>query len=194
MISSYNNGYSLYTLQWIECWPPKIDLCANSWTLWMWPHLKKGSLWMEIRFLWWDHLGLARQALSPVTYVLLGDGRRGGVAWSLELFSHNPSKPPEAVTGQGRSSLGANAVFKMDNQQRPGVELRELLSLAGRGVWVTMDPYVCMAESLRWASETITALLIGYTSIQNRRRQWHPTPVLLPEKSHGQRSLVGWGQ
>ena len=28
------------------------------------------------------------------------------------------------------------------------------------------------------------------------RRQWHPTPVLLPGKSHGQRSLVGcspWG-
>ena len=28
------------------------------------------------------------------------------------------------------------------------------------------------------------------------RRQWHPTPVLLPEKSHGRRSLVGcspWG-
>ena len=24
-----------------------------------------------------------------------------------------------------------------------------------------------------------------------RRRQWHPTPVLLPAKSHGQRSLVG---
>ena len=30
-----------------------------------------------------------------------------------------------------------------------------------------------------------------------RRRQWHPTPVLLPGESHGQRSLVGcspWGQ
>ena len=29
-----------------------------------------------------------------------------------------------------------------------------------------------------------------------RRRQWHPTPILLPGKSHGQRSLVGcspWG-
>ena len=29
-----------------------------------------------------------------------------------------------------------------------------------------------------------------------RRRQWHPTPVFLPEKSHGWRSLVGcspWG-
>ena len=30
----------------------------------------------------------------------------------------------------------------------------------------------------------------------HRRRQWHPTPVLLPGKSHGRRSLVGcspWG-
>ena len=29
-----------------------------------------------------------------------------------------------------------------------------------------------------------------------RRKQWHPTPILLPGKSHGQRSLVGcspWG-
>ena len=33
--------------------------------------------------------------------------------------------------------------------------------------------------------------------INNRRRQWHPTPVLLPGKSHGWRSLVGcspWGR
>ena len=32
--------------------------------------------------------------------------------------------------------------------------------------------------------------------LQLRRRQWQPTPVLLPGKSHGQRSLVGcspWG-
>ena len=32
--------------------------------------------------------------------------------------------------------------------------------------------------------------------LMRRRRQWHPTPVLLPGKSHGQRSLVGcspWG-
>ena len=31
----------------------------------------------------------------------------------------------------------------------------------------------------------------------SRRRQWHPTPVLLPQKSHGRRSLVGcrpWGR
>ena len=33
--------------------------------------------------------------------------------------------------------------------------------------------------------------------VVKRRRQWHPTPVLLPGKSHGWRSLVGcspWGR
>ena len=36
-----------------------------------------------------------------------------------------------------------------------------------------------------------------YVSFNSRRRQWHPTPVLLPGESHGQRSLVGyspWGR
>ena len=36
-----------------------------------------------------------------------------------------------------------------------------------------------------------------YISREGRRRQWHPTPVLLPRKSHGRRSLVGcspWGR
>ena len=35
------------------------------------------------------------------------------------------------------------------------------------------------------------------TSDLFQRRQWHPTPVLLPGKSHGWRSLVGcssWGR
>ena len=34
-------------------------------------------------------------------------------------------------------------------------------------------------------------------SVNIWRRQWHPTPVLLPGKSHGRRSLVGcspWGR
>ena len=38
---------------------------------------------------------------------------------------------------------------------------------------------------------------IGALTQTSQRRQWHPTPVLLPGKSHGQRSLVGcspWGR
>ena len=62
------------------------------------------------------------------------------------------------------------AVFKMDNQQRPTVQHRELCSmlcgsLDGRGVWWRMDTGMCMAESLCCAPETITTLLIGYTPI-----------------------------
>ena len=36
-----------------------------------------------------------------------------------------------------------------------------------------------------------------YTLVIHQRRQWHPTPVLLPGKSHGWRSLVDcspWGR
>ena len=53
-----------------------------------------------------------------------------------------------------------------------------------------------------WASRVVvpsprnwtTRELLGLENV--RRRQWHPTPVLLPGKSHGPRSLVGcspWG-
>ena len=41
------------------------------------------------------------------------------------------------------------------------------------------------------------ATLIQQSIAYSRRKQWHPTPVLLPGKSHGQRSLVGcspWGR
>ena len=33
---------------------------------------------------------------------------------------------------------------------------------------------------------------IELMSLHCRRRQWHPTPVLLPGRSHGWRSLVGY--
>ena len=38
---------------------------------------------------------------------------------------------------------------------------------------------------------------LGIFELKNRRRQWQATPVLLPRKSHGWRSLVGcspWGR
>ena len=38
-----------------------------------------------------------------------------------------------------------------------------------------------------------TTLPIGKYYETIRRRQWHPTPVLLPGKSHGRRNLIGWG-
>ena len=68
----------------------------------------------------------------------------------------------------GRGGLVHTAVFKMDNQQGPAVEHRELCSifcgtLDGKGVWERVDTYMCMAESLCCLPETITALLINYS-------------------------------
>ena len=47
-----------------------------------------------------------------------------------------------------------------------------------------------------WATLTFTSLGLIYNERQSKR-QWQPTPVLLPGQSHGQRSLVGcspWGR
>ena len=58
------------------------------------------------------------------------------------------------------------AVFKMDNQQGPTLQHKELCSmlcgrLNGRGVWGRMDTCAWMAESLHCSPETITTLLMG---------------------------------
>ena len=54
-----------------------------------------------------------------------------------------------------------------------------------------MERYIMF---LGWKNQKLS-LNNFYT--HDRRRQWHPTPVLLPGKSHGWRSLVGcspWGR
>ena len=46
-----------------------------------------------------------------------------------------------------------------------------------------------------FSSSSLTAIRVGSSAY--RRGQWHPTPVLLPGKSHGWSSLVGcspWGR
>ena len=48
-------------------------------------------------------------------------------------------------------------------------------------------------ERERASSNHFTDLI----SIRPQRRQWHPTPALLPKKSHGRKRLVGcspWGR
>ena len=44
---------------------------------------------------------------------------------------------------------------------------------------------------MSWGGRSQKCHFQGKQSIASRRRQWHPTPVLLSGKSHGQRSLVG---
>ena len=82
----------------------------------------------------------------------------------------------------GRDSLRVwdghvhTAIFKMDNQQGPTVQHRELCSmlwgsLDGRGVWGRMDTCICMAESLPRSPETVIALLIGVYGVAQNQTQ-----------------------
>ena len=52
--------------------------------------------------------------------------------------------------------------------------------------------WICHAPVTIYITFTCNYIVVGIVW----RRQWHPTPVLLPGKSHGHRSLVGcspWG-
>ena len=71
------------------------------------------------------------------------------------------------------------------NQQHPRYHLTPVMV-------ATID---IKTKTGKYVSKDIEKLEHCY--IISRRRQWHPTPVLLPRKSHGRRSLVGcspWGR
>ena len=56
--------------------------------------------------------------------------------------------------------------------------------------------YINILEEAREVKEKMVPNL-SKSRVIYWRRQWHPTPVLLPRKSHGRRSLVGsssWGR
>ena len=67
---------------------------------------------------------------------------------------------------------------------------------AQRGENIFMNVCVCMYVCM-YACVYLCMYVYHISVYIYRRRQWHPTPVLLPGKSHGRRSLVGcnpWGR
>ena len=56
-------------------------------------------------------------------------------------------------------------------------------------IWGNSCKYIMAISEHGILSHMYFFLLDVYSFIW--RRQWHPTPVLLPGESHGQRSLVG---
>ena len=57
----------------------------------------------------------------------------------------------------------------------------------------TLHSHTCMYTHTHAALTTSSPFILFYfpSLCLWRRRQWHPTPVLLPGKSHGWRSVVG---
>ena len=76
-----------------------------------------------------------------------------------------------------------------------------LFPLYKKGKWST-GRLTSLRTHSKWPSRNLNqsyhyAYLLCHTIESIRGRQWHPTPVLLPGKSHRRRSLVGcspWGR
>ena len=62
--------------------------------------------------------------------------------------------------------------------------------LFGRKAMTNLDS-ILKNKDITLLTEVHIVKAVVYPVVMYRRRQWHPTPVLLPGKSHGQRSLVG---
>ena len=62
--------------------------------------------------------------------------------------------------------------------------------------WFNHLFFIYLLNAYSWVGSTYK-IIIRCSILNLRRRQWHPTPVLLPGKSHGRRSLVccsPWGR
>ena len=93
-----------------------------------------------------------------------------------EYCSRLPCPPPGDLPDSGIEPV---------TQETPALlEVSLLLSH-----WRMPQSFIQLTGYMYWSFTTFYTML--------RRRQWHPTPVLLPGKSHGRRSLVGcspWGR
>ena len=110
------------------------------------------------------HCGPAVVLKCMVTNILVANITVKYIADSSDLkfipkhWLLTPNPPQEALH---------TAVFKMDNQQGPTAQHRELCSvLCGSldGVWGRMDTCTCMAESLHCSPETLTTLFVNQLS------------------------------
>ena len=127
-----------------------LTLCGSD--RWMSPN----SLWayMATENLWYlGFLISSRDSQTQKTNLWLPEGRESQGLWEGYVYT---------------------VTFKMDNQQGPIVQHKELCSmlcarLDGMGIWGRMDTCICMAEFFHCSPETTTTLLIGYTPIQYKK-------------------------
>ena len=94
-----------------------------------------------------------------------------GLRWSMWDLVPWPGTEPKA------SELGAQSLSHWTTREVPPLQDSCLENFMDGGAWRDTVPGVTKSWT-QW------------------RKQWHPTPVLLPGESHGWRSLVGcspWG-
>ena len=94
--------------------------------------------------------------------------------WNQSLFTAERFSASNLVEILFQVTIKHTAIFKLDNQQGPTVQHRELCSifcnnLIGKRIWKRIHICICITESLCCTPETNTTLLINYTPIENKK-------------------------
>ena len=117
--------------------------------------------------------------------------------WSFS-FSISPSNEYSELISLRMDSLDLLAVQGTLKSLLQHHSSKASISLALSFFIVQLShPYITTAKTIAFTRQTSVGKVISLLfNMMSRRRQWHPTPVLLLGKSHGWRSLVGcspWG-
>ena len=103
---------------------------------------------------------------------------------------------PDHLTCLLRNLYAGQEVTEPDTEQQTGSKLgKEYIKAVYRQPAYLTFRQSTSCEMPGWMKHKLELRLLE--KYQQPRRQWHPTPVLLPGKSHGRRSLVGcspWGR
>ena len=101
-----------------------------------------------------------------------------------------------------RTSRCSIWIYKRQRNQRSNCQIRRIIKKSRefqKNIYFCFIDYAqsfdCVSHRKLWKILQEMGIPDHLTCL--RRRQWHSTPVLLPGKSHGQRSLVGcssWGR
>ena len=125
--------------------------------------------------------------INPVMYALNKCSKWGTCAYTyLGVRNKNISNIKDLISGETQTSI---LTITKNKKIISKIEVSLGLSWVQLQTFFSVKAYWERRFFLCNTPNTMTKL--EYPSFEFRRRQWHPTPVLLPGKYHGRRSLVG---
>ena len=185
----WNNCPSSRLMLCPESYPARnIYRCPDPQNFRMWPYLEIGALQMWLKLKWWSTAGdwamIQCDQCHQKALWRWRAGERNLQAKGHQQLLQTPGSQKEASTDSTTDFRGQG--FLLD----PSSTLFAFWSL---WLYFTYLYFVCRSFLISppsiWRGEICASLCF--------RQHWHPTPVLLPGKSHGRRSLVGsspWGR